>query len=210
MRRTVKVSFKPRPLRPITMPPNIWIRSLSPSMTRVWTRTLSPTLKFPGSGFCCSFSIASMMRFIKSPTPAGGRIFSSGSSEIANRTCNYLVERRFRLLSSRFFLRVFDPRDEIIEEFIVNFSALRVVLHGQSKGMIAQAYLLDNVVGRAPGFDFAPFGETIDCLVVRAIDHFETMRGAALVSQPLDVVILLLRQIVSFGVELERAAEHDV
>src|SRR6266403_2206565 len=64
MRRTVNVSFSPRPLRPMTMPVKIWIRSLSPSITRVWTRTLSPTLKFPGSAFCCSFSIASIMRFI--------------------------------------------------------------------------------------------------------------------------------------------------
>src|SRR6202011_146198 len=64
MRRTVKVSFSPRPLRPMTMPVKIWIRSLSPSITRVCTRTLSPTLKFPGSAFCCSLSIASIMRFI--------------------------------------------------------------------------------------------------------------------------------------------------
>src|SRR2546421_5881385 len=69
MRRTVKVSFKPRPLRPITMPVKIWTRSLSPSTTRVCTRTLSPTLKLLASLFSCSFSIASMMRFINS---AGG------------------------------------------------------------------------------------------------------------------------------------------
>src|SRR5437870_5989099 len=64
MRRTVNISFNPRPLRPITIPLKIWIRSLSPSTTRVCTWTLSPTANFVPSAFCCSFSIASMMRFI--------------------------------------------------------------------------------------------------------------------------------------------------
>ena len=49
MRRTVKRSLVPRPRRPITIPEKTWIRSLSPSTTRVWTRTVSPTENSSGS-----------------------------------------------------------------------------------------------------------------------------------------------------------------
>src|ERR1051325_819972 len=59
MRRTVNVSFKPRPRRPITTPEKIWMRSLSPSTTLVWTRTESPTLKSVLSLRNCSPSILS-------------------------------------------------------------------------------------------------------------------------------------------------------
>src|SRR6185369_5418921 len=59
MRRTVKVSLRPRPRRPMTTPEKIWIRSLSPSTTLVWTRTESPTLNLAGSLRNCSDSILS-------------------------------------------------------------------------------------------------------------------------------------------------------
>ncbi len=42
MRRTVNISFEPEPLRAITTPEKIWIRSLSPSRMRVCTSTVSP------------------------------------------------------------------------------------------------------------------------------------------------------------------------
>src|SRR4051812_37219587 len=89
MRRTVKVSFRPRPLRPITIPAKIWIRSLSPSTTRVWTRTPSPTLNLVRSVLNCSFSIASIMLLIMvSSGPAGGRSFSVERAENARKdTC---------------------------------------------------------------------------------------------------------------------------
>src|SRR2546430_8118564 len=85
MRRTVKVSFIPRPLRPITMPAKIWIRSLSPSTTRVWTRTPSPILNLVASVLNCSFSIASIILFIVIlPGALAGRTFSFGGGENAN------------------------------------------------------------------------------------------------------------------------------
>src|SRR5437016_1537487 len=59
MRRTVKVSFKPRPRLPITTPVKIWMRSLSPSTTLVCTRTVSPTPKSTGFLRNCSDSILS-------------------------------------------------------------------------------------------------------------------------------------------------------
>src|SRR6185312_3806899 len=67
MRRTVNVSFSPRPRLPITTPVKIWIRSLSPSTTLVCTRTVSPTPKFAGFLRNCSDSILSSIAwFIKS------------------------------------------------------------------------------------------------------------------------------------------------
>src|SRR5271170_5068417 len=59
MRRTVKLSFSPRPLWPMTTPAKTCVRSLSPSLTRVWTLTESPTR----NGTCfliCSPSIFSI------------------------------------------------------------------------------------------------------------------------------------------------------
>src|SRR5439155_3246543 len=66
MRRTVKVSFKPRPRLPITTPVKIWMRSLSPSTTLVCTRTVSPTPTSTGFLRNCFDSIRSSMAwFIK-------------------------------------------------------------------------------------------------------------------------------------------------
>src|SRR5436190_14163460 len=59
MRRTVNISLRPWPRRPMTTPEKTWIRSLSPSTTLVWTRTLSPTEKFGTSLRNCSDSILS-------------------------------------------------------------------------------------------------------------------------------------------------------
>src|ERR1700744_1165872 len=59
MRRTGKLSFSPRPLWPVTRPAKTWVRSFSPSLTRVCTLTESPTL----NAVCfliCSPSIFSM------------------------------------------------------------------------------------------------------------------------------------------------------
>jgi hypothetical protein len=105
---------------------------------------------------------------------------------------------------------VFHVRKEIVEERVVNLPALRVVLHGQSERMIAQAHLLNDVVGRAPRFNFATVGQSVDGLMMRAVHHIETMRRAAIVAQRLDVVIFLLGQIMTLDIELERPAERDV
>jgi len=48
--------------------------------------------------------------------------------------------------------------------------------------MIAQPDLLDDIVGRAPGFDLASLGQPVDRLMMRAVDHFKAMRGGAIIS----------------------------
>src|SRR5260370_10153559 len=67
MRRTVNISFKPRPRRPMTTPEKLWIRSLSPSTTLVCTRTLSPTPKFAEESLrnCSDSILSSNAWFIK-------------------------------------------------------------------------------------------------------------------------------------------------
>src|ERR1700722_14018290 len=59
MRRTLNVSFRPCPRRPMTTPEKIWMRSLSPSTTLVCTFTESPTANSSGFFRYCSDSILS-------------------------------------------------------------------------------------------------------------------------------------------------------
>ena len=73
------------------------------------------------------------------------------------------------------FFRVADAGDEVSKKLVVNFAALGMILHGQSKRIIAQPDLLDNVVGRAPGFDFEPSAEAINRLVMGAVHFLESM-----------------------------------
>jgi len=83
-------------------------------------------------------------------------------------------------------------------------------LHGESERIIAEPDLLDDVVGRAPRFHFATIAEAIDRLMMGAVHFCKPMRGGAIVTQWLDIVIALLRKVVTFDVELERATERDV
>ena len=64
MRRTVNMSWIPAPLRAMTIPANIWTRSLSPSRTFVCTRTPSPTLKGGRSFFSWAEVISLMIGFM--------------------------------------------------------------------------------------------------------------------------------------------------
>ena len=47
-------------------------------------------------------------------------------------------------------LRRLQSREEIVEQRVVNSAALGVILHGKSKWVFAQPYLLDDVIMRRP------------------------------------------------------------
>src|SRR5438477_2773066 len=85
-----------------------------------------------------------------------------------------------------------------------------MVLHSESEGIIAQFYLLDDVVGCAPGFDFKTGAQFIDRLMMGAIYFFKTMSRFAIGSEPLDVARLLIRQVMAGNVEMEGTAEGDI
>ena len=76
--------------------------------------------------------------------------------------------------------------------------------------MIAQSHLLDDLIGRAPRFDYATFAWVLNRLMMRAVYVFETVRSGAIVAQRLNVVVLLLRRIMPFDIELKRSAQRDV
>ena len=85
-----------------------------------------------------------------------------------------------------------------------------MILDGQGKRIIAQAHLLDDVVGHAPGFDLATVPQSIDRLMVRTVYFFETVPSGTVVAQRLDIMILHLGQFMTGNVKLERATEGDV
>ena len=85
-----------------------------------------------------------------------------------------------------------------------------MVLYPESEGIIAQFYLLDDVVGCAPGFDFKTGAQFIDRLMMGAIYFFESMARFAIGSEPLNVVRLLIRQVMAGNVEMEGPAEADI
>src|SRR5207253_7620950 len=103
-----------------------------------------------------------------------------------------------------------DLRDKIIEQLIINFATLGMVLHCESKGIVAQSYLLDDVIGCTPRLDFKTGTQFIDRLMMRAIYFFKTMARPAIGPQRLDVVRLLLRQVMAGNVEMEGTAEADI
>lgn len=67
-----------------------------------------------------------------------------------------------------------------------------MILHGERKWIIAQPDLLDDIVGRAPGFDFATVRQPIDRLMVRTVYLREAVPSGTVVAQRLDIVIFLL------------------
>src|SRR6266480_6016818 len=102
------------------------------------------------------------------------------------------------------------PREEIIEQLIINLSTLGMVLDSESEGIIAQFHLLDDVIGSAPGLHFETGAQFVNRLMMRAIHFFKTMARFAIGSQGLDIVRLLIRQVMACDVEMETAAERDV
>ena len=85
-----------------------------------------------------------------------------------------------------------------------------MILHSECEGIVAQSYLLDDVVGCAPRLHFKTSAHFIDRLMMRAIYFFKAMTRAAIRSQWLDVVRLLLRQIMAGDVEMKGTAERDI
>src|SRR5205814_7039210 len=85
-----------------------------------------------------------------------------------------------------------------------------MVLDSESKRIIAQSYLLDDVVGCTPGFNFQTFAESIDRLMMGAIHFFKTMARFAIRSKRLNIVRLLIRQVMARDIEMESAAERDI
>ena len=92
------------------------------------------------------------------------------------------------------------PRNKISEQLLVAVTALRMILDGKRKRMIAEPHLLDDVVGGAPGFDLETFAEFIERLVMGAVYAIESMRGGAISSQRLDIVILHFRRVVAVNI----------
>src|SRR6266403_1388048 len=129
----------------------------------------------------------------------------------------HIVTSRIRLtitiLDSRFAIQRFNVshlRDKIIEQLIINLSPFRMILHSESEGIVAQSYLLDDVIGCAPRLHFETGAQFIDCLMMRAIHFFKAMTRAAIRSQRLDVMRLLLRQVMAGDVEMKGTAERDI
>src|ERR1700682_6026073 len=85
-----------------------------------------------------------------------------------------------------------------------------MILDGQSKRIIAQTHLLDDVVSLTPGFDFEAIAQSIDCLVMGAVYAIEAMGRRAIRAQWLDVMVLHLRRIVAGNVETKGAAKRDI
>src|SRR6266487_1272531 len=136
-------------------------------------------------------------------------------SQIVTSLHRYIVTSRMTLtitiLDSRFTVqRVSYPGNKIIEQLIINLSPLGMVLHAESEGIVAQSYLLDDVIGCAPRLHFETGAQFIDRLMMRAIHFFKTMARPAIGSQRLDVVRLLPRQIMASDVEMKGTAERDV
>src|ERR1700757_2989557 len=93
--------------------------------------------------------------------------------------------------------RISQSRHEIIEQFIINFAALRMILHSKSERVIAQFYLFDDVVSCAPGLNRNACAQFIDCLMMGAIHFFKTMSRLVIGAEWLNIVRLLIRQIVT-------------
>jgi len=85
-----------------------------------------------------------------------------------------------------------------------------MILHSECEGIVAQSYLLDDVVGCAPRLHFKTSAHFIDRLMMRAIYFFKAMTRAAIRSQRLDVVRLLLGQVMAGDVEMKGTAECDI
>jgi hypothetical protein len=85
-----------------------------------------------------------------------------------------------------------------------------MILHGNGEGIIAQPHLLDDIVEWAPRFDFETVCDPIDRLMVRAVYFFESMLRGYVVTQRLNVLLLLFGEFMPRNVEPKRSAERDI
>src|SRR6266568_1698115 len=102
------------------------------------------------------------------------------------------------------------PREEIIEQLIINLSSFGMVLHSKSEGIVAQSCLFDDVIGGAPRLHFETGAQFVNRLMMRAIHFFKGMARFAVGSERLDIMRLLIRQVMASDVEMESAAERDI
>ena len=68
--------------------------------------------------------------------------------------------------------------DESVEERLIKWIAFRVILDGEGEGVTAEMCLLDDVVARAPSFDFKAGTELGECLMMGAV-HQRKLNGRA-------------------------------
>src|SRR5437764_15229369 len=85
-----------------------------------------------------------------------------------------------------------------------------MVLDRETERMIAETHLLDDVVGRAPRFDFEAVAKFIEGLMMRAVDLIEAMSCGAIGAQRLDIAVLHFGRVMAGNVEMQGAAESDV
>src|SRR5216683_950894 len=83
-----------------------------------------------------------------------------------------------------------------------------MVLHRDRERVVAQARLLDDVIGGGPSFDNDSMTWGIDCLMMRAVHHAESMNGRGVVSWFLDVGGLC--NVVLANIEMQGATGDDV
>src|SRR2546423_1083941 len=113
-------------------------------------------------------------------------------------------------IGSVIYRMIAQVRNEIGKQLVVAVAALRMILNRERERIITEPDLLDDFVRGAPGFDLDALAEFIECLMMRAIDLLETMRGGSVRPQWLDVVVLHFRRVVARNIEVESAAERDI
>src|SRR5207249_4528854 len=132
-----------------------------------------------------------------------------------------LQSSRFTIHDSRFTIhdltihdltiqRVSYPREEIIEQLIINLSTLGMVLHSKSEGIVAQSCLFDDVIGGAPRLHFETGAQFVNRLMMRAIHFFKGMARFAVGSERLDIVRLLIGQVMACDVETFREKWREI
>ena len=74
---------------------------------------------------------------------------------------------------------VAQARNEIGKQLVVTVAPFGMILDREGERIIAQPNLLDDVIGRTPGFDFQVLAEFVESLVMGTVDLVEAMRRGA-------------------------------
>ncbi len=103
-----------------------------------------------------------------------------------------------------------DLAEKIIEQGRIDWAALRMVLDSQNKPGSAEAHLFNDSIGSAPSLDLQPIPESVQSLVVGAIDLLENVLNGRGVPQELDILVPLLRGAVAGNIQKEAATQSEV
>ena len=103
-----------------------------------------------------------------------------------------------------------ETRNKIGKELVVTLAPFRVILDREGEGIIAEPDLLDDVIGRAPGFDLEPVSEFIQGLMMGAVDPVEAMNRRTIGAERLDIVILHFRGVMPGNVEVQGPPKRDI